>query len=400
MSKNIIFCADGTWNGPGEPDSDDKTATPTNVFKTFLNLDGLDDPGTTRLAKEQERSLPGADGTPQQVAKYLHGVGDSDNFLVKALGGTLGAGLITRIVRGYTFVSRNYAPGDKIFLLGFSRGAYTARALAGMISAKGLLDARKLGLTDANKEAAYCLGAAVWFAYRQSALPTEPNLFDRVLNAVLNVPAFLLRPPREDQLVSAPIEAIAVWDTVGSLGIPLYSDRLVRLDVFRFADTKLSTNVKRGRHAIAIDEQRGDFTPTLWDADDRIVQVLFPGAHADVGGGYPLANDESGLSDGAFKWMSDELANLGVRFAASPSCPPKPNSQGTAHRPWAHPPFDKLLPGPRTFSKGLCLSKSVLDRVGGAAVIADPGLQAAAYAPGNLSDYLAGQAAVAGIKVV
>jgi hypothetical protein len=207
MSKNIIFCADGTWNGPGEPDSDDKTATPTNVFKTFLNLDGLDDPGT-------------------------------------------------------------------------------------------------------------------------------------------------------------------------------------------------STNVKRGRHAIAIDEQRGDFTPTLWDADDRIVQVLFPGAHADVGGGYPLANNESGLSDGAFKWMSDELANLGVRFAAPPSCPPKPNSQGTAHRPWAHPPFDKLLPDPRTFPKGLCLSKSVLDRIGGAAVIADPGLQAAAYAPGNLSDYLAGQAAVAGIKVV
>lgn len=80
MSKNIIFCADGTWNGPGEPDSDDKAATPTNVFKTFLNLDGLDDAGTTRLAKEQERSLVGADGAPQQVAKYLHGVGDSDIF--------------------------------------------------------------------------------------------------------------------------------------------------------------------------------------------------------------------------------------------------------------------------------------------------------------------------------
>ena len=65
------------------------------------------------------------------MAKYLHGVGDSNNFLAKVLGGGFGEGLITRIVRGYTFVSRNYEDGDKIYLVGFSRGAYTARALAG-----------------------------------------------------------------------------------------------------------------------------------------------------------------------------------------------------------------------------------------------------------------------------
>ena len=84
----------------------------------------------------------------QQAAKYLHGVGDSDNFLVKALGGALGAGLITRIVRGYTYISRTYAAGDRIFIVGFSRGAYTARALAGLIAAKGLLDATKLDPTE------------------------------------------------------------------------------------------------------------------------------------------------------------------------------------------------------------------------------------------------------------
>lgn len=269
-----------------------------------------------------------------------------------------------------------------------------------MISAKGLLDAEKLGLTDANKEAAYCLGAAVWFAYRQSAPSVGGSLLDRVLNAVFDVPAFVLTPPRNDQLIAAPIEAVAVWDTVGSLGIPLYSDRLVRLDVFRFADTKLSANVKQGRHAIAIDEQRADFSPTLWDADDRIIQVLFPGAHADVGGGYQVANNESGLSDGALKWMSDELANLGVRFAASSRCPPKPNSQGTAHQPWAHPPFNKLLHDPRTFPTKLRLSRSALDRIGGGPVMADPGLQAAAYAPGNLRDYVVGNAAAKDIIVI
>jgi Uncharacterized alpha/beta hydrolase domain (DUF2235) len=119
------------------------------------------------------------------------------------------------------------------------------------------------------------------------------------MNAVFEVPAFVLRPPRNGQLIAAPIEAVAVWDTVGSLGIPLYSDRLVRLDVFRFADAKSSANVKQGRHTIAVDEQRADFTPTLWDDREGVVQVLFPGAHADVGGGYPLTNNESGLSDGA-----------------------------------------------------------------------------------------------------
>ena len=109
-----------------------------------------------------------------QASKYLHGVGDSDNFLVKALGGTLGAGLVTRIVRGYTFISRNYAQGDKIFIVGFSRGAYTARALAGVIAAKGLLDATRVDLTE--KETAYRLGAAVWYAYRHSAAAKHHRL--------------------------------------------------------------------------------------------------------------------------------------------------------------------------------------------------------------------------------
>jgi Uncharacterized alpha/beta hydrolase domain (DUF2235) len=90
MGKNIVFCADGTWNGPGEPDSDDKTAAPANVFKLFFNLDDRDTPDTAMLEKEQERVLIAADGTTQRHAKYLNGVGDSDNFLVKVLGGALG----------------------------------------------------------------------------------------------------------------------------------------------------------------------------------------------------------------------------------------------------------------------------------------------------------------------
>jgi uncharacterized protein (DUF2235 family) len=158
MPKNIVFCADGTWNGPGQPDSDDQNSPTTNVFKLFLNLDGTMDPGTALLAKEEEKSLAAADGSVQQIAKYLYGVGDSTNLLNRLIGGGFGVGLITRIVRGYTFVSRNYQPGDKIYLIGFSRGAYTARALAGLISAKGLLTSAAVDFDD--KGAAYRAGAA------------------------------------------------------------------------------------------------------------------------------------------------------------------------------------------------------------------------------------------------
>jgi uncharacterized protein (DUF2235 family) len=397
MGKNVVFCADGTWNGPGESDSDDKTADPTNVFKLFLNLDGTDTLSTLRLEKERERVLTAADGSVQQDAKYLHGVGDSDNFLVRALGGALGAGLITRIVRGYTFVSRNYVAGDSIFLIGFSRGAYTARALAGLIAAEGLLDATQLDLTD--KESAYRLGAAVWYVHRRSQLQGNTDLLGRLEETVLDLPGFLLRPPRSDQRVAAPIEAVAVWETVGALGIPEYNAQMMRVDEFRFADLDLSPKVRRGFHAVAVDEMREDFTPTLWNPDPRVMQVLFPGAHSDVGGGYPQSDNESGLSDGPLVWVTSQLVQAGVRFSASPAYAASPNGKGPAHSAWRHPPWDVLSRGSRAFPPGLDLSVSVLDRVAAGKVVADPGLAAALYQPPNLGQYIVGQLASPGVDV-
>ena len=398
MSKNIVFCADGTWNGPGEADHDDKAAPATNVFKLFLNLGGTDAPGSVLLAKEQERVLTGADGSPQQVAKYLDGVGDSDNFLVKMLGGTLGAGLITRIVRGYTYISRNYVAGDRIFIVGFSRGAYTARALAGMIAAKGLLDASKIDPAD--KTNAYRSGAAVWYAYRHAALEASTNWLGLLEETVIDLPGFFLRPPPADHLIAAPMEAVAVWDTVGALGIPEFTRSMVRVDVFRFADTQLSPLVHHGLQAIAVDERRSDFTPTFWDAAPRITQVLFPGAHADVGGGYPTTATESGLSDRALQWMTGELAKLGVLLAAKPTYVPHPDAAGVAHQPWVHPPWDVLPRSTRVMPSGLALAQFVLDRMASRAVVPDPGAASCSYAPDNLSAYLAGSAAAPGIATV
>jgi uncharacterized protein (DUF2235 family) len=398
MSKNIVFCADGTWNGPGEPDSDDKSGPATNVFKLFLNLAGVDTPGTYLLEKEQERALIGKDGAIQQIAKYLHGVGDSDNFLVKALGGTLGAGLIKRIVRGYTFVSRNYSAGDKIFLTGFSRGAYTARALSGLIAAKGLFNATKIDLSD--KEEAYRRGAAVWYDYRRSALQANASWLGQLEEMVIDLPGFLGKPPDAEDLIDARIEAVAVWDTVGALGIPAYTKSMIRIDVFRFADTKLSKVINRGFQAIAVDEQREDFTPTFWDSDTRVTQVLFPGAHSDVGGGYTTAGNQSGLSDRTLQWMMEQLDRLGMQFAVPPACALNPDAKGVAHQPWTSPPFDMLPRGPRVFAPGYSLAKFVIDRMNAGPVVANPGLASAQYAPDNLNAYVTANVAAPGVIVV
>jgi uncharacterized protein (DUF2235 family) len=402
MAKNIVFCADGTWNGPGEEDSDDQNSPATNAFKTFVNLDGIESPDTPQLAKEQEKALSDSSGAVRQVAKYLHGVGDSSNILNKLLGGSLGAGLITRIVRGYTFVSRNYSRDDQIFLLGFSRGAYTARALGGLIAAKGLLDQSKLPPGD--KEAAYRAGAAVWYDYRRTALKNDPDKLGKLEQAILDLPAILSRAPSISLVAGVAIRCIAVWDTVGSLGIPEYNSQKLRIDAFQFCDTNLSPSVARGLHAISVDDRRADFTPTLWTTDPvRILQALFPGAHGDVGGGYATAGSQSGLSDGALAWMTCELAKLNVLYAATPGFPFAPDAGGIGHQPWISPPWDVLpqLPQGRFLTGGgLALHRSVLARLGAGTVLPDPSLPACPYAPINLRAYIANGQPINGVQIV
>ncbi len=352
MTKAIVFCADGTWNGP-DGHSTEVTGR-TNVYKLFANLGGtaVADPHLL----EQERNLVNEGGKQIQVTKYLHGVGNSDNPIVRLLGGTMGAGLVERIVRGYTFISRNYLQGDRIYIVGFSRGAYTARALAGLISSRGLLDATEVDLSD--KSHAYRLGLASWYHYRRLAneqagvLGQLRGLFDRLILPYLD--------KVDDKLLShVPIEAVAVWDTVGSLGVPIYLGQQ-SLDVFQFADLRLSPAVRTGLHAVSIDEMRSNFGPTLWDPDPRVTQVLFAGAHADVGGGYA---DDCGLSDVSLEWMTRRLAALGVSFADVPLIEVKPNAYGTAHKPWTDLLWMSIPHGPRTFPQHLRVKHEVTDRL-------------------------------------
>ena len=368
MPKRIVFCADGTWNGPEKQtgvapiDSADEHgelagAKVTNVVKLFANLAGRVTPQTMTMRDEQERVVIDPSGL-SQVAKYIHGVGDSDSFLKKAMGGMFGMGVIARIVRGYTFISRYYDPGDEIHIAGFSRGAYTARALAGMISSVGLLNRNEYDPSDKNE--AYRLGVAAWCKCKNMSLHGAGKLTD-IANHMLNfVSGFFARKLDADQLIpDVTIKSVAVWDTVGSMGIPAYAaDK--RFDVFRFVDTKLSNKVEHGFHATALDELRADFPVTAWESRAGIKQVWFVGAHADVGGGYSIA--ESRLSDIALEWMMKQLAEVGVRLATPLTYAPEPLIDPEIHKPWTKAPFALLPRSPRQVTGTDTIHDSVLRR--------------------------------------
>jgi uncharacterized protein (DUF2235 family) len=340
MPKTIVFCADGTWNGLGEGDAGAAVeAGATNVLRLFAALDGRITDDSLRKRDEQEKVAFDADGEPAQVAKYLHGVGDSRNAIRKLLGGVFGEGFIERIVRGYTFVSRHYQPGDRIVLTGFSRGAYTVRALAGMITKMGLLPPREMLGADGqhDPELAYRLGTFIWTRYREQA-----GKHSTLLGYLAE---FKGESIALDRLVAkVPVDTVAVWDTVGSLGIPVHDLRDAgRIDIFQFADCALSSQVAAGFHAVALDEERTDFMPTLWDARDGVVQRWFCGAHSDVGGGGEPAAVYSSIS---LQWMADKLRGRGVRFTPQPA-PGGVVAYGPVGRPYERPPFDLRPHAPR-----------------------------------------------------
>jgi uncharacterized protein (DUF2235 family) len=274
------------------------------------------------------------------------------------MGGMFGMGVIARIVRGYTFISRHYDAGDEIHIVGFSRGAYTARALAGMISSVGLLNRAEYDPTDKNE--AYRLGVAAWCRCKNMSLHGAGRLTDVATHMLNFVGGFFAQQLDAQQLIpDVPIKSVAVWDTVGSMGIPAYAGDK-RYDVFRFVDTKLSNKVQNGFHAMAVDELRGDFPVTAWESRAGIKQVWFVGAHADVGGGYSA--QESRLSDIALDWMMKQLAEVGVRLATPLTYKPEPLIGPAIHQPWSKTPFALLPRSPRQVASADTIHDSVLRR--------------------------------------
>ncbi|MGV1894796.1 DUF2235 domain-containing protein [Agrobacterium vitis] len=376
MSKAVIFCADGTWNSPGDVASGKLAGDSTNVFKLYFNLDGVPSRENINLKEEQEKNA----SSGNQVAKYIHGVGDSANPLVKLMGGAVGAGTVIRILRGYTYISRKYAPGDKIFIVGFSRGAYTARALAGMIVTCGLLDAHAHNLED--KDLAYRLSASVWYGYRKENAKQDVGLLSQLQSIVMDFPHFFQSPIAQPHLISdISIDTVAVWDTVGALGVPVLDTATgYPVDVFKFANTALSPKIANGIHFISVDEQRTFYTPTLWDVRQGVEQVLYPGAHADVGGGY----SECGLSDCSLDDMQTLLASRGLKFANPPHLALDPDPLGLAHTPWLDRGITSTIRAPRLGLNMIKRSASLTARLEGGPVFAGSDNDPAIYAPTNI----------------
>jgi uncharacterized protein (DUF2235 family) len=267
--KRLVVCCDGTWNRPDHIDKG--VAAPTNVAKMALAVADED-----------------ADGNPQ-LLHYQPGVGTRP--LEHLLGGGLGVGLSRNVQECYRFVVDNYAPGDELYFFGFSRGAYTARSIVGLVRNAGILRPEHRHRI----EEAYTL-------YRDPRRDTEPS----------GIAAQLFR--RSFSYDDVYIQFVGVWDTVGALGIPIDGFRPPLLSrLWSFHDTRLSRYVRNAFHAVAIDERRGPFRPTLWEAQtdaegQTLEQVFFAGVHCDVGGGYR----EPELSDIPLLWMADRARGCGL----------------------------------------------------------------------------------------
>jgi len=262
VSRNIVICCDGTNN--------QFAGDHTNVIRTY------------KVARRSETQLtyydPGVGTMPEpwwttQIGKRWS--------MISGL--AFGTGFLDNIRDPYCFLMQNYQPGDRVYVFGFSRGAYTARALAAVLHSVGLLHSGTENLVP------YAL------RYWQKDFGKESEGG----KLCVEFKSTLARP--------CPVHFIGVWDTVGSVGI---------INNFRtFPFTMRNPEVAHVRHAVSIDERRACFRQNLMfpaHEGQDIKNVYFAGVHSDVGGGYAPA--ESGLAKVTFEWVVREARELGMEI--------------------------------------------------------------------------------------
>ncbi len=245
-------------------------------------------------------------GGAEQLCYYSAGVGTQ--YGERVMGGMFGYGLDAEVIQAYEWLVENYNAGDRLFIFGFSRGAFTARSLAGFISKCGLLMAgAPMSLTQ------------LYDRYKQGSTPHTILRLQKMSNQDLAT---------EDQWLKKysmpiPIWFQGVWDTVGALGVPFGNIPFISRSNYGFLETDLRINDTRAYHALAIDEHRAAFAPTLWSKRavkgeessaprplSDVEQRWFVGAHADVGGGY--ANGV--LAQIPLRWLMQKAQAHGLAF--------------------------------------------------------------------------------------
>lgn len=285
--KNIVLCSDGTGNTAIK-------ARGTNVFKLYEAVDIQDHKYNPTLKP--------------QVAFYDDGVGTSPLAPVKLIGEAFGYGFAKNVRDLYTELVHVYEPGDHIYLFGFSRGAYTVRALSGLIQCCGIVNIKSISEASLKKHVKQC-----WKDFRKKAFKRVSDS-KRRSNQSTDASSTRCREPYE--AYEASIEFVGVWDTVGAIGTPFEELR----DLFnwiypmRFSELTPSSRIKRACHALSIDDDRRTFQPELWNekgiSTTQVDQVWFAGVHSNVGGGYV----KQGMSLVALDWMMAEAERCGLRF--------------------------------------------------------------------------------------
>ncbi len=278
--KRIVICADGTWNRQDQISEGSGKRRPTNVTKM------------ARAVRTQ--SEDGID----QVVYYHSGVG-TGGPLDRISGGAFGHGMEDNIRAMYRFILYNHAPGDELYLFGFSRGAFTVRSLAGFMHRYGLV----------RKGDDYYV-PEMYRCYEQDIRQGTPAWDGIFVNS-------RGKPRIEKARECPPIHFIGVWDTVGALGAPGVMGQVFNSQRYKYHDVELNDSIRYAAHALALDEQRKSFGATLFHKPagwtGTLAQTWFAGVHSNVGGSY----DPDGLANEALHWMAGHACRAGLCLDAS-----------------------------------------------------------------------------------
>jgi uncharacterized protein (DUF2235 family) len=295
VAKNVVVCLDGTGNQL-------KASGNTNVVRLFQMLD-LSDPGKQIGYYDPGVGTFSASGAWSPVARRLS----------RLTGLAFGTGLKTNLSEAYTYLLQNFEAGDRLFLFGFSRGAYTARALVGLLNAVGLLRPGSENLVP----------------YAVGTYARNKDFDDGDWKQLHEFAATFSR--RVDHQIAVPVTYLGMWDSVKAAGILRWGD-------LHWLWTRQVPNARRIRHAVSIDEKRRPYREYLVHPREKppipqLEEVWFAGVHSDVGGTF---DDDPRLPQIALKWVVDGALESGLLLrpgAYSQHCTvDERNAEGVVHR--------------------------------------------------------------------
>ena len=355
MSKRVILCFDGEWECPPDPSVWRFSAQPsTKQSRSGVQPDTL--PATNVFRLYQSILPRSGDGRVQQ--KWYE-PGTTIPWFKRFRDGPFGYGLDRTILESYAYLAATYDPGDEVYMYGFSRGAYIARSLIGLLALAGLPSPTLLNEEHVQlvRKAASSLSASgdatahLRKCLMQTVTAPDSHVFDdayrmyRTLQNATQTSRVLGRRRAGSEIT---ISFLGLWDSVGPLGIPTNALRWLNEHRYNFRDTELSPIVQQACHALAIDEHRADHNATLWTSPPKVAQIIeqrwFAGAHGDLGGTY-LDRDLANVSL-AWIWRRSMAKGLAME---SDGTVEKPNVLGPIHdsfgecfvgfRKWIHPRF-------------------------------------------------------------